>query len=50
MKADYVQVMSYDLANRRDNVTKHHSSVAGSEESIKNYLAIAAPPEKINRE
>lgn len=45
---DYINVMSYDLANRRDTVTKHHSSVAGSEDTIKNYLAIGAPPEKIN--
>jgi len=45
---DYINVMAYDLANRRDNVTKHHSSVAGSEEAIRNYLAIDAPPEKIN--
>ena len=43
------QVMNYDLMNRRDNVTKHHSSVAGSEATIKNYLAIGAPPKKINR-
>ena len=43
------QVMSYDLMNRRDTVTKQHSSVAGSEATIKNYLAIGAPPEKINR-
>jgi chitinase len=41
--------MSYDLMNRRDNVTKHHTSVADSEQVIKNYLAIGAPPEKINR-
>jgi hypothetical protein len=40
--------MSYDLMNRRDNLTKHHSSVAGSEDTIKNYLAIGAPPSKIN--
>jgi chitinase len=41
--------MSYDLMNRRDNVTKHHTSVADSEQVIKNYLAIGAPSEKINR-
>jgi hypothetical protein len=43
-----MQVMSYDLMNRRDNLTKHHSSVAGSEDTIKSYLAIGAPPSKIN--
>ncbi|KAJ4374761.1 hypothetical protein N0V83_001837 [Neocucurbitaria cava] len=46
---DYINVMAYDLMNRRDNITNHHSSVAGSEDTIKNYLAIGAPPEKINR-
>ncbi|CAO2653898.1 Nn.00g106310.m01.CDS01 [Neocucurbitaria sp. VM-36] len=45
---DYINVMSYDLMNRRDNFTKHHTSVAGSEDTIKNYLAIGAPPAKIN--
>jgi chitinase len=41
--------MSYDLMNRRDNVTKHHTSVVGSSETIEHYLAIGAPPEKMNR-
>lgn len=41
--------MSYDLMNRRDNITKHHSSVEDSLETINNYLAIGAPPEKMNR-
>ncbi|KAK1917829.1 hypothetical protein P3342_000546 [Pyrenophora teres f. teres] len=45
---DYINVMSYDLMNRRNSVTQHHSSVAESEQTIKNYLAIGAPPQKIN--
>ncbi|KAL4970198.1 glycoside hydrolase superfamily [Aspergillus stella-maris] len=45
---DMVNVMSYDLMNRRDNVTKHHSSVIGSLDSIKAYKEIGAPPEKLN--
>ncbi|KAF2028232.1 glycoside hydrolase, partial [Setomelanomma holmii] len=45
---DYINVMSYDLMNRRDNVTKHHTSVADSAQTIEEYLAIGAPPEKIN--
>ena len=49
MGTDFEQVMSYDLMNRRDNVTKHHTSVAGSENTIRNYLALGAPPAKINR-
>ncbi|KAJ4342149.1 hypothetical protein N0V95_006996 [Ascochyta clinopodiicola] len=45
---DYINVMSYDLMNRRDNKTQHHTSVAGSEDTIKNYLDIGAPASKIN--
>ena len=45
---DYINVMSYDLMNRRDNVTHHHTSVTGSEDTIKNYLDIGAPASKIN--
>jgi chitinase len=45
---DYINIMSYDLMNRRDNVTQHHTSVAGSEETLKNYLDIGAPASKIN--
>lgn len=41
--------MSYDLINRRDNVTKHHTSIRESEQVIKNYLRIGAPAQKINR-
>lgn len=45
---DYINIMSYDLMNRRDNVTQHHTSVVGAEDTIKNYLDIGAPPSKIN--
>lgn len=40
--------MAYDLMNRRDNATNHHTSVAGAKEAIENYLAIGAPADKIN--
>lgn len=40
--------MSYDLTNRRDNVTGHGSSVQGSLDTINEYLAIGAPAEKLN--
>ncbi|KAI9374092.1 glycoside hydrolase superfamily [Aspergillus egyptiacus] len=45
---DIINVMSYDLMNRRNNETKHHSSVVGSLDTIHAYLEIGAPPEKIN--
>ncbi|OJJ34114.1 hypothetical protein ASPWEDRAFT_157635 [Aspergillus wentii DTO 134E9] len=45
---DFVNVMSYDLTNRRDNVTGHHSSVADSLKSVKQYLDIGLEASKIN--
>jgi len=45
---DFVNLMSYDLKNRRDNVTGHHSSVQGCLETINNYSAIGLKPEKMN--
>lgn len=45
---DMVNVMSYDLMNRRDNVTMHASSVQGSLDTINEYLAIGADPAKLN--
>jgi chitinase len=40
--------MTYDLMNRRDNVTKHHSGLAGSLETVENYLAVGLDPKKMN--
>lgn len=45
---DFVNVMSYDLMNRRDNVTKHHTSIQGSLQSVNNYTAIGLDPAKVN--
>ncbi|KAJ5768084.1 hypothetical protein N7533_000667 [Penicillium manginii] len=45
---DMVNVMSYDLMNRRDNTTFHASDVAGSLETINAYLDIGAKPEQLN--
>lgn len=45
---DMVNVMSYDLMNRRDNHTFHASDVAGSLETINAYLDIGAKPEQLN--
>jgi chitinase len=40
--------MTYDLMNRRDNETKHHTSVQGSLETIETYLDLGLPAEKAN--
>lgn len=45
---DMVNVMSYDMINRRNNETKHHSSVADSHDCIKRYKGIGLPAEKLN--
>lgn len=45
---DFVNVMTYDLMNRRDDITKHHSSIAGSRNTIMRYISDGVPPEKIN--
>ena len=47
-QVDFVNVMSYDLINRRDKLSWHHTSVVDSEDTIKNYLAIGAPADKLN--
>jgi len=40
--------MAYDLMNRRDTVTAHHTSVAGALSVVERYLQIGAPAWKIN--
>lgn len=45
---DFVNVMSYDLMNRRNNVIKHQSSVEGSLDTINNYADIGLCAGKMN--
>lgn len=46
---DFVNIMTYDLINRRDRVTKHHSDVHGSLVSVNHYLdVLGLPAEKAN--
>lgn len=45
---DFLNVMAYDLMNRRDNMTKHHTGVQLSLESVNAYMANGATPDKIN--
>ncbi|KAF5025492.1 hypothetical protein F66182_2397 [Fusarium sp. NRRL 66182] len=44
---DFVNVMSYDLMNRRDQYTTHHTSVQGTLRAIDNYLALGFPACKL---
>ncbi|RKF65161.1 Acidic mammalian chitinase [Golovinomyces cichoracearum] len=46
---DWVNVMTYDLMNRRDTVTKFHTDVKSSRETIDYYInELHLTPEKIN--
>ncbi|KAI1823298.1 glycoside hydrolase family 18 protein [Xylaria intraflava] len=45
---DFLNVMTYDLMNRRDNVTKHHTGIQLSLDAINAYMANGAPADQIN--
>jgi len=45
---DFLNVMTYDLMNRRDAVTKHHTGIELSRSSIVAYLDRGAPAAKLN--
>ena len=45
---DFVNIMTYDLMNRRDNVTKHHTGAELSKAAIDVYLKNGVPPAKAN--
>ena len=45
---DFVNVMTYDLMNRRDTVTKHHAGISASREAIETYVKRGFPPRKLN--
>lgn len=45
---DHVHVMTYDLMNRRDHVTKHTTSVAASARTVDTYIARGFQPEKMS--
>ena len=43
---DLFNIMTYDLMNRRDNITKHHTGIDLSMEAVNKYLENGVPPEK----
>jgi GH18 family chitinase len=45
---DFFNVMTYDLMNRRDNMTKHHTGIKLSLDAIQAYDERGIPPEKMN--
>lgn len=47
-EVDFINVMTYDMMNRRDTIVQHHSGIAASHQSIERYMARGAPPHKLN--
>lgn len=45
---DFLNVMTYDLMNRRDSVTTHHSGIQNSLTAIDAYIAAGAAPQRLN--
>jgi len=45
---DFLNIMTYDLMNRRDSITKHHTGISISLEAIDAYLSAGVPSEKAN--
>ena len=45
---DFFNVMTYDLMNRRDNITKHHTGIQESLTAVNAYREGGVPPEKMN--
>lgn len=42
------QVMSYDIMNRRDNVTNHQTSVVDAKATVEMYMALGLSASKLN--
>ncbi|KHO00703.1 chitinase 18-11 [Metarhizium album ARSEF 1941] len=45
---DFINVMTYDIMNRRDNATNHHTSVVDSAHTIDTYIQRGMTPSKMN--
>ncbi|EFX05557.1 class 5 chitinase 1 [Grosmannia clavigera kw1407] len=45
---DFLNVMTYDLMNRRNTVTTHHAGVENSLAAIDAYIAAGASPQRLN--
>ncbi|KHN95471.1 chitinase 18-4 [Metarhizium album ARSEF 1941] len=47
-QVDFINVMTYDLLNRRDVLVKHHTGVSASLKSVESYMARGAPAHLLN--
>jgi GH18 family chitinase len=48
MSVDFLNIMTYDLMNRRDNITKHHTGLRLSLNSIQAYTERGVAPKDMN--
>ncbi|KAJ3475151.1 hypothetical protein NLG97_g9556 [Lecanicillium saksenae] len=47
-QVDFINIMTYDLINRRDTVVRHHSGIADSRASIQRYVDRGVPESMVN--
>lgn len=47
-QVDFINVMTYDMMNRRDGAVAHHSGVLGTRDSLDHYVKRGAPPRLLN--
>lgn len=47
-QVDFINVMTYDMMNRRDGAVTHHSGVSGSRDSLDHYAKRGAPTRMLN--
>ncbi|PMB65707.1 Chitinase 1 [Beauveria bassiana] len=45
---DFINIMTYDLINRRDAVVRHHSGISDSRASVQRYLDRGVPRHMVN--
>jgi GH18 family chitinase len=45
---DFLNVMTYDLMNRRDTTTRHHTGITNSLEAVDAYVSAGAAPQRLN--
>lgn len=45
---DFFNIMTYDMMNRRDHITKHHTGIGLSMDAVNKYLKNGVSPEKAN--
>ncbi|RGP71632.1 extracellular chitinase [Fusarium longipes] len=47
-EVNFLNIMSYEMMNRRDNATVHHSGIQNSQEAVQRYIDRGASPSRVN--